>query len=401
MWLDRFVETEVISETAAFRIASVVDPFDGRRRFVVSATERARAELATTALARLFRAHRDPPHPVMAPAIALERHEGLPYVVFDFPARLDLDRLIQIGADGGWRSPYDAADGFSTTLRDAIIASAPRIDPEDGRPMCLGLIALGNVLFAVDGSHVLVGFGHNVVVNDEQGRVVARNRFFQAPEIALGGAPTLIGDMIGMIEMTRSMMPFVKVHPAIGRVIVGNTLRDDVRLFQLVAWFESRVLRGTAAARPSLEEIIAVSNEIRALLGSVPDPIAFRQFAARIMAAERPDLLAPGRSLRVGRDGAWFQRSGEERVELTRSQVQMRLLWRLARERLERPGQHLKADALLEALWPGERMMREAGLNRLYVAVNNLRRAGLGQALERGPEGYRLSPDLLIDIVDG
>lgn len=397
LWLGRFTHPALISETTSFRVVSAIDPLAGAHRVVVTASERARTAEATEALQRLFRAHADPPHPVIARSLELGEHEGRPHVVFEFAGRVDLDRLVQIGADVGLRADYSEADGFSTTLRDALIANSKRHD-EQGRPLCLGTFALGNVLFANDGSHALIGFGHNVIVYDELGRIVARNRFFQAPEIAVGGTPNVSSDIVGMIELTRAMMPFVKMYPALGKIIVGNSLSEDVRLVRLITWFEARVMRGPVWLRPPLDEIMAASNEIRALIHSVPDPAGFRAFVAKLLASERPDLFKPRRVLVLGPDASWFELGDEPRVSLERSTVQRRLMGCLARARLESPGRGVSVDTLIAMTWPGEKMLREAGTNRIYVAINNLRGTGLREVIERTEDGYRLSPETHLEM---
>jgi len=394
LWLGRFVQTEVINATSAFRIVACLDVQADVRRTVVAAEPRAERGAAAVALDRLFAAHRDPAHPVIARAIERGDHEDTDYVVFDFPARLDFDHLLRLGLEGGWKAHYGQADGFSTTLRDALLVSPTR----------LGIFSHGNVLFAADGSHVLVGLGHNIAVHDERGRIVVRTRFFQAPEIAVGGAPTVCSDLVGMIEMTRATMAFVKVHEAIGRVITGNTLREDLELVRLILWFESRVMRGSPAKRPTVTEIMAVSTRIRALLGSVPDPDGFRVFVKEMLAAERPDLVEGGRTLKVARDATSFVLSDASlpasRIDLKKHRLLSRLLAALVSHRLRAPGEALAVDDLIEAGWPGEKMQRDAGLNRVYVAIAALRRAGLSGDLERSDGGYRLRPSTAVRFED-
>lgn len=397
-WLGRFVNAETLSENSAFHVVACIDPGDGRRVFVVAADARAPLEASRAALDRLFEAHREPPHEVIAKAIARDEHALVPYVVFDFPARMDFDGVLRVGLEAGRKASYHEADGFSTTLRDALFASAKRADPVTGRPLCLGAFAHANVLFAADGRHVLVGFGHNVIVHDALGRMVVRGRFFQAVELAVGGHPTLETDLVAMIEMTRATMAFVNVHKAIGRVLVGNTLREDLELARLILWFETHVMRGGLARRPSADEMVTVSNRIRTLIDSTPDPVGFRAFIAAMLAAERPDLVADAPTLAVAHDG--FTLAGKH-ADLRKNKLLLRLLSALAEERLAAPGRCLTVDALLQVGWPGEKMQREAGQNRVYVAIAALRRAGLGEHLERDDGGYRLSPTLRVELVSG
>lgn len=418
LWLGRFLRTEVISSTSAFRVVACGDALSDERRTVVAAEPRADRVAAAAALDRLFEAHRDPTHPIIARAIERGEHEGIGFVVFDFPARLDFDQVLRLGLEGGWKAPYSEADGFSTTLRDALLAS----------PTPLGVFSHGNVLFAADGSHALLGFGHNVAVHDERGRIVVRARFYQAPEVAVGGAPSMSGDLVGMVEMTRATMAFVKVHDAIGRVIMGNTIADDLELVRLIIWYESKVMRGPPALRPGIEEYLGVSTRIRELLGSVPDPVGFRAFVRRMLLAERPELYEGGRVIRVARDSSSFEVTDEASVEgavrgeseqvtpsgmglvtgvpanrradLRKNRLLSRLLSALVSQRIHSPGATLSVEGLMQAGWPGEKMQREAGLNRVYVAIAALRRAGLSEDLERSDGGYRLRPSTVLRLED-
>ena len=56
-------------------------------------------------------------------------------------------------------------------------------------------------------------------------------------------------------------------------------------------------------------------------------------------------------------------------------------------------------DDLLEAGWPGERVLPEAAANRVYVAVATMRKLGLRDVLLSRDDGYLLTTD--IDVVYG
>ena len=67
------------------------------------------------------------------------------------------------------------------------------------------------------------------------------------------------------------------------------------------------------------------------------------------------------------------------------------LLERLARWRLEAPGEALSIDELIEAGWPDEKIRADAALNRAYVAIASLRKKGLRDVLLTTGGGYALS----------
>ncbi len=134
------------------------------------------------------------------------------------------------------------------------------------------------------------------------------------------------------------------------------------------------------------------------------------RFARRLLARQRGQgaRAERGPSLRLkvesggrafvilgGRDG-----SGE-RVDLSRRTTLARLLVGLVRQRLSARGQPISVDGLLEAGWPGERVLPDAGANRVYVAVATLRKLGLRDALAGRDGGYLIDEDVEVDFGDG
>lgn len=100
--------------------------------------------------------------------------------------------------------------------------------------------------------------------------------------------------------------------------------------------------------------------------------------------AELPVLeLHPDDSVRVGRDAV---------VSLAKRPVLSRLLRALAAAHRDEPGATAPVDALLEAGWPGERMVGSSGPRRLQVAIGRLRDLGLRDLLQTSEGGYRLDP---------
>ncbi|MFO0746539.1 MAG: helix-turn-helix domain-containing protein [Myxococcota bacterium] len=396
-WLDRFVDCRPLTESAAFRIVGAFDLELDRRVTVVAAREGSDKALAAAALDRLFAAHRAPPHPSIAPSLLRARHADGDYASFDFPARVDLDTLIECASKAGWRARFEAADGFTSEIRGALLASAERRD-DAGRALCLGTFAPGNVAFAADGSHALVGFGHNVVCLDEHGRFVPRGRFFQAWEVVAGAEPTASSDLIAMIRMSRLLIAFAEVPERIANCLKSQVRPEDRELADLLMRFEMTVVQSSPPLRPPVPEILAMSQRIRDLLGVSVDVAGFRDQVARFIASERPDLLGTPRTMRVGPDAAWLVLDAE-RAAL--SPLLRRLLRALVTARLDHPGRPLSADALVDAGWPDERMDPTSRKNRLHVALNGLRKSGLGDELEFEGGGYRLRPSLRVELESG
>jgi predicted ATPase len=120
--------------------------------------------------------------------------------------------------------------------------------------------------------------------------------------------------------------------------------------------------------------------------------------AALSSALERESGAPPARSapetsdLVISASALWFQLPAGPRVSLGTRRALRAILRRLAEEREARPGEPLELPALLDAGWPGERVLHEAGASRVYAAVAHLRRDGLRDVLIRRDDGYLLDP---------
>ena len=107
-----------------------------------------------------------------------------------------------------------------------------------------------------------------------------------------------------------------------------------------------------------------------------------------------PVALAPG--VVVSASALWFRPVGGDRVSLATRRALRCILRRLAEERDARPGEPLEVPALLDAGWPGERVLHEAGVSRVYAAIAHLRRDGLRDVLVRRDDGYLLDPGVAL-----
>ena len=107
--------------------------------------------------------------------------------------------------------------------------------------------------------------------------------------------------------------------------------------------------------------------------------------------------VGPRRVLRIARLGDSFALDDGETVDLSRRKTLKQILSRLASSRLSAPGVPLSVEAVLEAGWPGERVIQEAALNRVYVAVATLRKLGLRDVLASRDSGYYLDDDVQLD----
>ncbi len=138
---------------------------------------------------------------------------------------------------------------------------------------------------------------------------------------------------------------------------------------------------------------------VRVLLGEEP-PAAFAA-CSEVRLARRLGSPAPAASpappLLIARDGSFFRAPGSDvSVPLTRRKAIRGVLRALARQREERPGEFTAVATLVEAGWPGERILASAGAERVYAAVATLRRLGLSGVIQQKAGGYLLSPEFPI-----
>lgn len=104
--------------------------------------------------------------------------------------------------------------------------------------------------------------------------------------------------------------------------------------------------------------------------------------------------------LRVASDGTWFARDDGPRVSVHPRRTLVRVLRALVEHHCARRSAPLSTADLIEAAWPGERLVGESGPTRVYVALSSLRRIGLRDAIARQGDGYRLGGDeVTVEVV--
>lgn len=98
--------------------------------------------------------------------------------------------------------------------------------------------------------------------------------------------------------------------------------------------------------------------------------------------------------------GRWFRPPHAEPVDLERRRPLRLIVARLAERRLDAPGMPTPWEGLLEAGWPGERVIPSAGAHRVRVAVSTLRKLGLRSVLLTVDEGYLFDPSIETRVDD-
>jgi predicted ATPase/Flp pilus assembly protein TadD len=160
----------------------------------------------------------------------------------------------------------------------------------------------------------------------------------------------------------------------------------------------------------SLLALLGVSRAHVALLSApLGDDLAARREAERALteaeahAAHSDDLRFARRALlrampseRFVFHPQGFIAPDGKHINLARRLTLARLLDVLVARRLDAPGVPLTLEALMEAGWPGERVLPIAALNRVRVAVTALRNMGLRRVLIFREGGHLLDPEVPI-----
>jgi hypothetical protein len=401
LWLDRYADPLPIRSRGAFHLVAARRGQDGAPCAVVVPGPSADAARVAVALDEVERVHALLDHPLIPRVAARGQAAGTPFLELACDVVMDGIECVRLLADADRRIPYAAADGLIASLRGALQSAHAVIDPATGGPICLGRVSPANLLFSPSGHWVLVGFGRNFPIEKESGALDGWAQFYQAPELVTGAPPTPIGDYAALLLFMRSLLPYVETSGTISRFLRGDVGPDDRELLELLQWFDRRILGEAPPLRPSIEEAVAVSDRIRALLGVVPDQDGFAAHVLSVIEPqEEPPVLASLEKesgplvLVIGPDAAWFSVPGGERQRLGRAL--RRILVALIDNHASRPGAPLSMWEILEAGWPGERPVFEAGANRVYVAIARLRSRGLRDVIDRFEDGYRLASRTMI-----
>jgi len=156
------------------------------------------------------------------------------------------------------------------------------------------------------------------------------------------------------------------------------------------------------APREAVERRIAAAREV---LDAPVGALRSAELAVAVRLLERAHAHRSGEAVEAERGGAadeaaievgpearWFRRGGGPAVDLRRRGAPRLILRELVDQRLAAPGVGLSVEALVEAGWPGDRVLAASAAARVYVAIRTLRALGLDGVLLRQDDGYLLDP---------
>lgn len=397
-WLGRYGRPSQIRRRAAYTLASTVRIGDGSPCVVLVSGPGADQTRAAEMFARIERAHNALHDECIPPVSARGMFQGRPFLELACDAVMDGVQLHRRLIDARLRVPVGAADAFATELGRALdVAHAARV-PLVRRPICLGRLSYANLLFAPSGRFYLVGFGHNFVVETPSGLPDGWVMTFQAPEVAIGEAPSPSGDHVALHLLLRSLLPLLDLGPTLARILFGEPEPPDMEILHCARWPDVHLVAEPPTRRRTRAEAAAMADRLRTLCQISPDLQGFTRLVRQIL----KDAVAPRsspagrRTLVIGVETSWIVGTDGSRQVL--GQAHRRIVTALADLHRTAPGEILTMREILEIGWPGESPIAEAGANRVYVALTQLRRMGLRDLLERCDGGYRFVPDVQIEL---
>lgn len=110
------------------------------------------------------------------------------------------------------------------------------------------------------------------------------------------------------------------------------------------------------------------------------------------------DVPSAEHVLEVHSNCHWYRVDDEEPVDLSARKAIRLILKSILQTHLDDPEAALDVEDLIEAGWPDEYMTFDAGRNRVYSAIKFLRNHGLKEIIETTDDGYRVAPDVDVQV---
>jgi hypothetical protein len=297
-----------------------------------------------------------------------------------FPAVATLMDVWSVAGRRGSRLSWaDAMAGVRRWLD--VLGALHDGEARRGRSGGLGHLSWADMLVAWDGS---IGFVPLTAVCPPSVDPLI------PPSRAAGGAPSPSSDLWTLMALARTALPFVTLPEELAATLRGDGPPSDLAA-QLAA-INVRLFAAEPSARmASVAELEVSYADLWARFGVGDDLAALATFIR--------DNLPPthGTQVRMTTDGRLTQ-VGDRELDLTRRRVP-RELWRTLVTRHTTGQAPASVPELVQAIWPGERILADAAAARVYAAIRWLRRQGLeGVLLTRG-DGYGLTPDATVRLV--
>ena len=205
-------------------------------------------------------------------------------------------------------------------------------------------------------------------------------------------------ELVSEIEVSGSLGQRVLIHAVRGitSVMLGHDPGNDLTFANEHA---VPMIAPCVAMTAAIAEVIAgdVGPALEAIGRGgplLPDQLARRVTVVcinRFSPESSPDL-----SLRLGHDVSWFQIGSRTPADLRRRAALRAIVRELVDARCADPERRITKERLVEAGWPGERILEDAAASRVYTAIRTLRKMGLEPILLTDDGGYRLDPRTVV-----
>jgi tetratricopeptide (TPR) repeat protein len=236
--------------------------------------------------------------------------------------------------------------------------------------------------------------GRAVAMLEESAEHASRLALLLAQEAALSGLapPSRIATLL--TDTTHAHHHAIAIYAALHDVRTGAGRADDARVLPWLRAIASLMRtpeprRGTDGLGVPPVVWLAVRRLVREAHGALRRELLERAWEVTTSATPVLIIDVPAHAVRSP-DGAWR--------DLSRRQRPFALLEAIARPASDGGRTHT-VHALVEQVWPGERMLPSAGANRVYAAAATLRKhGGLGDLIVSDAGGYRLSPQVEVVV---
>ena len=324
--------------------------------------------------------------------------------------------LLEV-SERGLRSDWEAAESLASELHERGVFGAENqlagLALRRGRPQRSGLRTATSYRSQDEERQLLLRLAARLLGEpDPYPEQAPRSRFVLAGVLLHRGRRALDrGDLAGALELADEGLALVateglEAHASDLLLLQADALARSERVAEAALSARAALVR---APHPDSPMACLASAALCRLEGGEPDDGRWRSLGAwealALFAAEPPsevhphawrlarqafpERLAPGLEV----DAMGFALKGE-RVDLSRRVALRLILQALTRRRLEHPGRALSVEEVVEAGWPGERILPDAAAGRVYVAVGSLRRMGLRGVLLSADGGYLLDAAL-------
>jgi predicted Ser/Thr protein kinase len=283
-WLNRYRDSLPIRTVGALH--SYRCEQDGEPRIVIVGSPDSDRSTICERLDGIARAHSLLDHAIIPKLIERASVGEIEFASFACDAIATFETFMLAMEEHGTPIHDDALSAYVLEASEAVGTAHATIDPNTGRPICLGVVSWGNSLVTLDGRLWLLGFGDRCL-----GRRTLRDTGeCVAPEVQRGEPPTPQSDVFGLFQLVDRVHRTMDVPAQLDRVLTGHDTPDDQPLRDVVTETLRRLTSPNIEERPaSVAETLAMARVFWELIGTRPDRERLRREIVQIFAINAED----------------------------------------------------------------------------------------------------------------